>query len=154
MELILEFLFCCQFSRNQKILDLLEDLATMKRKCPFKLEKFGDDYRQIYINILNHFKLEDFEENNQQMEIRNWSSIRKKAVKDFILKNFIIEVKYTYEFDEKTTCDLKRDLGIGLNFKNVNDKNIIIKDNKIVKIVGLNLFKNRFTWDFDIFQFA
>ena len=31
----LDYLFCCQFTTNNNIIDLLEDLATKKRKCIF-----------------------------------------------------------------------------------------------------------------------
>ena len=151
----LEYLFCCQFTTNDKIMDLFEDLATKRRKCPLsnKLKTYGEDYHSLYIDVLKFFKMKDTTINNENKIIKNWSSIRKKTLKDLILKNYIIEVKYKFKFDEIITNNLKRDLMIGLNFKNVNDKNIIIKDNKICSITGLNLSINSYSWDYDVFSY-
>ncbi|CCV01904.1 hypothetical protein IIV22A_060R [Invertebrate iridescent virus 22] len=152
----LDYLFCCQFTTNNIIIDLLEDLATKKRKCIIssRLKSYNGDYHKLYIDVLKYFKIKD--KTNKEIEenkIKNWSSIRKKTMKDLILKNYIIEIKYKYLFDETTLQNLKRELMIGLNFKNVNDKNIIIKNNKISSILGLNLGINTYSWDYDIFSY-
>lgn len=151
----LEYLFCCQFTTNNYIIDLLEDLATKKKKCSItgKLSSYQDNYYQLYTDILKYYKIKDKINPTENTSIKNWSSIRKKTTKDLILKNFIIDIKYKYLFDETTLQNLKREIMIALNFKNVNDKNIIIKDNKITTIVGLNLGINSYTWDYDIFSF-
>lgn len=151
----LEYLFCCQFTTNDKIIDLLEDLATKKRKCPLnnKIDTYGDNYHKLYVDVLKTFKIKDTVNTNETKVIKNWSSIRKKALKDLILKNFIIEVKNQYNFNETSMNNLKRDLTIGLNFKNINDKNIILKDGKILNIIGLNLSMNKYSWEYDIFSY-
>jgi len=155
MDYFLEYLFCCQFTTNNKILDLLEDLATKKQRCPIsnRLASYGDNYYKLYTDVLKHFKLKDTVDANDKMEIKNWCTIRKKTTKDLILKNFIIEVKHMHKFDDTTTSNFKRDLMIGLNFKNISDKNIVIRDNKIDSILGLNLSTNSYNWDYDIFAF-
>jgi hypothetical protein len=152
----LEYLFCCQFTTNDEILDLMEDLATKKQKCLLsnKLQSYGDDYHKLYIDVLTLYKIKDTINSDQSKKsIKNWSSIRKKSVKDLILKNYIIEVKYKYSFDDTTIRNLKRDLMIGLNFKNINDKNIVLKNNKIITILGLNLSINSYKWDYDVFSY-
>ena len=153
-EMLLEYLFCCRYTANNNVLDLLEDLANRRQKCPLnnKLESYGDDYHSLYKDVLKYFKIRD-ERRQTTIEIKTWSSIKKKTTKDFILKNFIIEVKIMYNFDDLTTFNLKRDLMIGLNYKNINDKNIVIKKNKICKIIGLNLSTNSYSWDFQVFNF-
>ena len=152
--MLLEYLFCCRYTANNNVLDLLEDLANRRQKCPLnnKLESYGDDYHSLYKDVLKYFKIRD-ERRQTTIEIKTWSSIKKKTTKDFILKNFIIEVKIMYNFDDLTTFNLKRDLMIGLNYKNINDKNIVIKKNKICKIIGLNLSTNSYSWDFQVFNF-
>lgn len=216
-DLILEYLFCCQYTNDNKIIDLLEDLATKKKKCSLNVKIYNNDYYTLYMDVLKHFKrnkktiqksssgsleeadswvelgkerksasrrkiaeesqvrpsddntrvldnrkakmrkvrdLSEGSEEGQTLVIKNWSSIRKKVVKDLVLKNFIIEVKNKYHFTEETTNNLKRDLTIGLNFKNINDKNIIITDNKITSITGLQLSHNKYEWQFDIKVFT
>lgn len=152
----LEYLFCCAFTTNNIILDLLEDLATKKQKCSLsnKLDTYGEDYHKLYKDVLKYFKLKDNTKTTQNKKfVRTWSSIRKKSTKDFIIKNYIIEVKHQHNFDDCTTKNLKRDLMIGLNFKNINSKNIVLEDDKIVQILGLNLSTNSYTWDYDIFKY-
>ena len=149
---LLEYLFCCQFTTDNKIIDLLEDLATLRSKCPIntKIETYGDNYRKLYVDVLKHYKLKDGGNVKESNVITNWSSIRKKALKDFIIKNFIIRVQSAYKFEEKTVRSLKRDLAIGLNYKTVNDKNILMKDGEIAGIVGLNLGVNSYRWEYEI----
>jgi hypothetical protein len=151
----LEYLFCCQFTTNDKIIDLLEDLATKKIKCSLnnKLNIYGDNYHKLFLDVLKTFKIKDTVNTVETKVIKNWSSIRKKALKDLILKNFIIEVKNKYKFTDIIMNNLKRDLTIGLNFKNINDKNIVIEDGKILNIIGLNLSTNKYSWDYDIFSY-
>jgi len=155
---ILEYLFCCQFTTNNNIVDLLEDLATQRQKCAElnnKLKTYSDDYYRLYKDVLNHFKIKDKPMHIPVQRITNWSSIRKKALKDLILKNYIIEVKTKFSFDENTVKNLNRDLTVGLNFKNINDRNIIFngRNDKISEIIGLNLAPNTYSWDYDIFAF-
>jgi membrane-associated HD superfamily phosphohydrolase len=147
--LILEYLFCCQFATEDHIIDLLEDLATKATKCPItqNLESYGTNYHKLYVDILEYYKMKTVKKSTKINVIKNWSSIRKKTLKDLVLKNFIIEVKSNYKFDEITTKNLKRELTIALNFKNVNDKNIIMENNKISKILGLNIGINTYNWD-------
>ena len=153
--MILEYLYCCQYTKNDQLLDLFEDLAMKRLKCPIsnKIQNYGNDYHKLYLDVLKHFRKKDDSNRPESPAIKNWASIRKKASKDLILKNFIIEVKVKYNFDDCTTKNLQRDLMIGLNFKNINDKNIIIRQSKIVNIVGLNLSTNSVSWDFDIHCF-
>jgi hypothetical protein len=153
--LIVEYLFCCQFTTNDIIIDLFEDLATKRQKCPTitnKIKSYEDNYYKLYLDILSYFKVKETFNNSNNLNIKSWSSIRKKSLKDLILKNYIIEVKQKYNFDATTTNRLKKDLMVGLNFKNINDKNIIISNNKISKILGLSLSTNSYNWSSDILK--
>lgn len=151
--MILEYLFCCKYTTDDKILDLLEDLATKRQKFINNFDSYNGDYYKLYQDILKYFKVKDSTNSQQKLYIQNWSSIRKKVIKDLILKNFIIEVKYKYNFEDNTANNLQRDLMIGLNYKNINDKNIIIKNNKIIRIEGLYLSINSYKFDYNIFSY-
>jgi hypothetical protein len=153
--MILEYLFCCEYTTNDKIIDLLEDLATYKQTCPLtnKITSYHNNYYKLYKDILKHFKIKDDDDFCTRETVEYWSSIKKKVTKDLFLKNFIIDVKNTYSFDEDTINNLKRDLKIGLAYKNINNKNIIIENNKICKIEGLILTTNSYKWSIDISNF-
>lgn len=151
--MIVEYLFCCQFTTNDNIIDLFEDLATKRQKCPTitnKIKSYGDNYYKLYLDVLNHFKVKETSNLLNNINIKSWSSIRKKSLKDLILKNYIIEVKQKYNFDDTTINRLKKDLMVGLNFKSINDKNIVINNNKIIKILGLSLSINDYSWSSEI----
>jgi hypothetical protein len=150
--MILEYLFCCQYTTNHKIIDLLEDLAVEKIKSPIKPNKIHDydDYYKLYLDTLKAFKVKETRTADQHILYSKWSSIRKKAIKDLILKNYIINVKNVYKFDNSTLNAFKRDLLIGLNCKTINDKNIVIRDSEILSIAGLHLATNSYTWDYEL----
>lgn len=150
----LKYLYCCKFTTNNKIKDLLEDLAIRNIKCSLSnnLESYKDNYYKLYLDVLKYFKVKESIKNKDIKPIKSWASAKKKITKDLVLKKYIIHVKYMYQFDDKTVDRLIRDLMIGINLKNINDKNIIFEDNNIVKIIGLNLYTNSYSWDFDIFS--
>lgn len=165
---IVEYIFCCQFTTNNKILDLLEDLATREQKCVLtaSLAKYRTaaanpkepalnsqtslGYYKLYCDILKLYKIKDTLDPENGSTVNKWSSIRKKALKDLVLKKYIIEVKNKYAFSEETATRFKRDLATGLNFKNINDKNIHIQNSNITHIDGLTLYKHGYEWNFNI----
>lgn len=149
-DLHLEYLFCCQYTENDKILDLLEDLATKKKKCslnPRLSDKYCDNYKLLFHDVLKLFKIKDSpKQPHFLIPIKTWSSIRKKTIKDLIRLNFVLAVKEQHNFDDKTLKRLNRDIVIGIGLKNINDNNIVIEANKIVRIEGLILETNSFRW--------
>lgn len=150
--ILLSYLFCCKFTQNDQILDLLEDLATKKQKCPpinSNLEKYGSNYHLLYSDVLRYFKMSARDKPNR-VAYKNWSSIRKKRIKEVVLKKYIFKVKNTFCFDDQTLERLSQQIMTGIHFKTVNDKNIVMFNCEIAEIKGLNLSINHFTWDFDI----
>ena len=148
--LILPYLFCCQFASSEEIKDLLEDLATGKQVCKLtpKLDTYGDNYNRLYDDVLKHFAVCLNKPSIESgVTIKNWSSIRKKSVKDLLLKNYIIHVQQKYMFDNNTINNFKRELMIHLNIKKIGDKHIIIENNKIVVIKGIKLSTNTYSWN-------
>jgi hypothetical protein len=149
--LLLPYLFCCQFANSEEIKDLLEDLATGKQGCKLtpKLSTYGDDYKRLYIDVLKHFDISGEDQHTKSgVTIKSWSSIRKKSVKDLLLKNYIIRIQQQYFFDNNTVNNFKRELMIHLNIKKIGDKHIIIENNNIVVIKGIILSKNSYTLTF------
>jgi hypothetical protein len=147
--LILPYLFCCQFASSEEIKDLLEDLATGKQVCKLtpKLDTYGDDYNRLYADVLKHFTVCLNPLQGCGVTIKNWSSIRKKSVKDLLIKNYIIYVQQKYLFDNNTINNFKRELMIHLNIKKIGDKHIVIENNKIVAVKGIKLSINTYSWD-------
>ena len=151
---ILDYLFCCQYTTNEKIIDLLEDLATKKRRCLLtnKLKNYDENHHKLYIDVLKYFKVKDtISHNKEDTHINSWSLIKRKVDKDLLLKNYVVTVKHKYNFDDDMAKKLKRDLMIGLSLKTINEKNIVVRNGKISSIVGLHVTQNTYTWDFNIF---
>lgn len=152
--IILPYLFCCKFTTNEKILDLLEDLATKKQKCPSinnNIHKYGTDYELLYNDVLKYFKTSTRIKKRCTIEERKtWSCIRKKQDREITLKKYVVKVKNQFNFDDLTTTRLYREIMTGIHFKTVNDRNISMSNSEIAEIKGLRLSLNRFDWDFDI----
>jgi hypothetical protein len=67
-----------------------------------------------------------------------WSSIRKKNVKDLMIENFVIDKKNRYHLSIKQARYLLSVIFLCLMFKTITSKDIIYKDGKIQDIAGIN----------------
>lgn len=144
----MDYLLCCKYTSDNKILDLLEDLAFGKIKYQV------NDYinlHDLYLKILSKFNMQD--QNEQKIQSKSWSSIRLKNLKELKLQNFIINTTIRYQFSDNTKNFFTQDLIHGIKFKTINDKNIVMSNNEISKITGLTLDQNRYEWNFDLYKF-
>jgi hypothetical protein len=153
VEFILDYLFCCQYTTTEKIIELLEDLATKKRRCLLtnKLKNYDENYHQLYLDVLKYFKVKDVLPSIKKTKVNTWTMIKKKVDKEILLKNFVVMMKHRHNFDDDMAKKLKRDFMIGLSLKNINEKNIVVENGIVTKILGLHCTSKKYTWDFDIF---
>jgi hypothetical protein len=145
----LDYLFCGQFTQNPTVLDLLEDLALNRKRM-----KKPENKEMLYNNVLKCFKVKNTNQTNVKSQVYlTWSSIRIKAIKEMKIKNFIIKIKSEKNFDNITIEKFVSDLNTGLNFKTINDKNIVLLNNEIDNIVGLQLHDKSYSWSFNLQTF-
>jgi hypothetical protein len=110
------------------------------------------------INSTNdHYKLikcfEEIEKELKDIKNSNWTSIKKKSIKDNIIENFIIEMKNKYELSLSTCKELNSVIQLGLIFKSIGPKEITYEDGKITKIEGIEFKRNMFSVTKDLYDY-
>ncbi len=85
-------------------------------------------------------KIQDFakmEEEIKELKNNRWTSIKKKTSKDFIIENFVIEMKAKYNLPDVKAKQLLGTILTGMIFKTYSPKDIIYENGKIVGIDGI-----------------
>lgn len=97
---------------------------------------------------------EEIEVLKEQLELLytgTWTSIRKKSIKDALIRNFVLELKELYSLDSTQTSQLKELLQIGFLFNWILPESVVYDDKKISEIKGLVYDESikKFELDFD-----
>ena len=144
--------FCCNYKGKEfsyKIEEIeseniYNDIFSLLTK---KLKILSEEDRKN--QILDFIKIEN-EMNEQRFD--KWSSIKKKSTKDSLIENFIIEKKRNHDLSDKQVKNLQKQINLGLIFKTISHKDIILKDGRIEKINDLDFFKKDFKINRDLIK--
>jgi hypothetical protein len=144
--------FCCNYKGKEfsyKIEEIepkniYSDIFNLLTK---KLKILSEEDRKN--QILDFIKIEN-ELNEQKYD--KWSSIKKKSTKDSLIENFIIEKKKCFDLNDKHTKILQKQINLGIIFKTISHKDIILKDGRIEKINDLDFFKKDFKINRDLIK--
>lgn len=79
-------------------------------------------------------KQDDIDNLNKQVVYNNWLSIKRKNIKDTLIENFTIDMKNKYMLTYIQARDLLNIINVGLLFKFIGCKDIIIQNGKIIDI--------------------
>ena len=127
------------------------------KEFSYKIEKIKPSrvlYDEIYSLLANKLgllsqrdkvnKRTDFHnvEENIKASRKNWSSIRKKNVKDFLIENYVIDMKNKHHLSIKQAKYLLSLIFIAIVFKVISSKDIEYSDGKIHNIEGID-FENK-----------
>jgi hypothetical protein len=85
-------------------------------------------------------KIQDFERiRDEYQEIRNskWNCIKKKTSRDFIIENFIVDMKNLHSLSDSEARKLNAIINIGMLFKTITHKDIEYESGKIRAINGI-----------------
>lgn len=96
----------------------------------------------------------DFEniENEIKEGRKNWTSIRKKNIKDLIIENYVISMKNKFSLNIKQAKYLLSIIFIGMVFKIITIKDIDYKDGIINNINGIEFKKKEIILKKDIYD--
>jgi hypothetical protein len=133
--------------------------------CNFKNKEFSykiDDKspEKLYVDILNLLqnklgvysssdkarRIADFEKLEKEIkDIRSnkWTNIKKKNARDFMIENYIVDMKNKYNIPDKELKKLHLYINVGIIFKTISHKDIIYEDGKIINIEGIDYKDNK-----------
>ena len=83
---------------------------------------------------------------------KNWSSIRKKNIKDLCIEKYVIDMKNKYSLTISQTKYLLSVIFIAMVFKVITSKDIHYENGKITHIDGITLKKKQIILDRDIYN--
>ncbi len=124
--------FSYKIQENGDPQKLYEDIITLLK------EKLG-----IFSSSDKLRKIQDFakmEEEIKELKNNKWVGIKKKTSKDFIIENFVIEMKEKYKLSDIKTKQLLGTIMSGLIFKVYTPKDIQYENGKINEINGLEFY--------------
>lgn len=93
-------------------------------------------------------RIQDFarmEEEIKDLKNSKWTSIKKKTSKDFIIENYVIEMKAKWGMTDAITRQLLGTIISGMIFKVYSPKDIHYEQGKIVSIDGLEFHEGGFS---------
>jgi hypothetical protein len=87
----------------------------------------------------------------ENLDCSNWKDIRKKAIKDSIIRDFVINLKRKYELTDKEAYDLYNLIKLGILFNWIDSSNITYRDRKIktINVLYFNKKTRHFFIDHD-----
>ncbi len=92
-------------------------------------------------------KIQDFakmEDEIKELKNNRWTSIKKKTSKDFIIENFVIDMKAKHSLTDAKAKQLLGTILSGMIFKVYSPKDIMYENGKIVSIEGLTFTEGDF----------
>jgi hypothetical protein len=103
-------------------------------------EIFSDVYK-LFKTKLQMFSRDDILQKQDEIDgltkkivYSGWGDIKRKNIKDTLIENFVLDQKNKYALTYSQTRDLLNIINIGLIFKYITYKDIIIVDGKITEI--------------------
>lgn len=83
---------------------------------------------------------------------KNWTSIRKKNIKDLLIENYVIDMKNKYSLTVKQSKYLLSVIFIAMIFKVITVKDIKYENGKIENIEGIDIEKKKINLRRDIYN--
>ena len=143
---------CCNFKHKEFIYKLDETLPS---------EKLFTDIQTILKTKLSiQSSIEQYEDsktihkllNSKKFHFKNWSDIKKKTLKVFLIEQYVIQQKKKYNLTNETAQQLISIIYLGLTFKNITSDDIIIKKNVIYNIKGVLFKQKKMIINYDIYD--
>lgn len=101
------------------------------------------------LNILNKTCYKNIYDESEEDKIIKWSKIKRKNIKDFLILNYLTENKINFNLSNHEVNKLQKIINIGIIFKTILSDDIIIKENKIHKIQGIDMVQERVIYEKD-----
>jgi hypothetical protein len=143
---------CCNYKDkkfNYKI-DMVKEPRQLYDELHSLLSsKLGIESSKEKIVKKHNFKLY---ETKLKEEMIHWSTIKKKSIKDALLEEFVIDMKYKYSLSWEQTRCLLSIITLSINFKIIQCSDIEYRDYKIHSINGIEFTPGNFLVRNDIYD--
>jgi hypothetical protein len=80
-----------------------------------------------------------------------WSSIKKKSIKDIIIQNYLIDSKKKYELSDIQIKKVYNLINLGLMLKSIKNSDISYSNGEITHIKGINFYKGKYSFNIDVY---
>jgi len=110
-----------------------ENFKNLKKLFQEHLNYKSNQDRQDLVTEVDD-KCNDLKEDYTQ----DWQNIKRKKVKDPIIRRYILDLKEQYNLSDKETSEVAQILKIGFLFNWISNENVIYNDQKIKDIVILS----------------
>lgn len=134
---------CCNYKDKEfsyKIERTKSSRIIYDEVCDLLVNRLGLLSQKDKVKKRSEFKI--VEENIKESR-KDWSSIRKKNVKEFLIENYVIDMKNTHNLTIKQAKYLLSIIFIAIVFKVINSKDIEYSDGKIHNINGIDFEKKK-----------
>jgi len=116
----------------------------MKEKSPEQIFSDLKQHFQVYLKLKSvrdnqeiQEELDDICKDLQEIFTSSWQNIRKKKIKDPIIRSFILDLKERYDLNDKETCQLAKIIKLGFLFNWIENDNVIYENQQIIDITTL-----------------
>jgi len=135
--------FSYKIERNKKSIVLYDDVYNLlSNKLGLLSHKDKVNKRADFHNI----------EENIKESRKDWSRIRKKNVKDYLIENYVIDMKNKYKLSIKQAKYLLSVILIAIVFKVITSKDIEYSDGKIHNIIGIDFERKKIIMKKNIYK--
>lgn len=143
--------FCCNYKNKEfsyKIekkdsQKLFEDISSLCKKIGLLSHNDKIQKKIDFRNLENDIK-EDREK---------WCNIRKKNLKDFLIENFVINMKKKYNLDTNQSKYLNYVIFLSMIFKIIGMKDVEYEEGEIKSIKGISFEDKKIILENDLFQY-
>lgn len=166
------FVKCCEYASNNFWKVIFEELSQNKlpkgvyiQNRTMKSNRKGQEFtykiptsnpEQIYNDISSLFKnILNIRSNNEKITKHlqlqekcsnlydEWSNIKKKSIKDFLIQNYVIDMKKKYNLTNTQATKLNANIYTGLLYKLYENEDFNYIKGKIISIKGIEFNDNK-----------
>jgi hypothetical protein len=152
-----QILLSCSLGKFPRYVSYKDDLLTHRRgrastSIPLLIintqavdfKRVIDFFRSIGLcslldNELNQKRVNDKQKALQVQKYETWKDIKRQGIKDIILQTYINELHESLNLTMKEYRFLQATISIAMLFKYINTTTVVMKDNKIIDLIGLKI---------------
>lgn len=153
----------CGIDSAGKVLYFKPKGGTNRNYLSYRLK---DDPEQVFLDLKKIFhtelnlkskqdrqdlrdELDDLCKDIQETYAETWPKIKRKKIKDPIVRRYILDLKEAYELDDKETAEVAQIIKMGFLFNWIPNENVIYQDRRILDIKNLHFDPEERTFELD-----